>query len=45
MLTEHSPDVSVENVEARIPSGAACEIAVTSVLLETWYTRELQWVV
>ena len=45
MLTEHFPDVSVENVEARIPSGSACEIAVTSVLLETWYTRELQWVV
>jgi hypothetical protein len=32
MLTEYSPDVSVENVEARIPSGSACEIAVTSVL-------------
>ena len=37
--------MSVETVEARIPFGAACEIAVTSVLLETWYTRELQWVV
>jgi hypothetical protein len=45
MLTEHSPDVSVENVEARISYGSACEIAVTSVLLETCYTRELQWVV
>jgi hypothetical protein len=45
MLTEHSPDVSVENVEARIPSGSACETDVTSVLLATWCTDELQWVV
>jgi hypothetical protein len=37
--------VSVENVEAGIPSGPAIGIDVTSVLLETWCTHELQWVV
>ena len=45
MLREHSPDVSVENGEARIPSGSAYEIDVTSVLLETWCNHELLWVV
>ena len=35
MLTERSPDVPVENVEACIPSGSACATTVTSVLLET----------
>ena len=37
----HSPDVSVENDEADIPSGSAIGIDVTSVLPEPWCTREL----
>lgn len=37
--------VSVEEVEADIPSGSAIGIGVTSVLLETWCAYELQWVV
>jgi len=37
--------VSVEEVEAGIPSGPAIGIDVTSDLLETWCTHELQWVV
>jgi len=45
MLTERAPDVSVEEVEVGIPSGSAIGIDVTSVLLETWCTHELQWVV
>ena len=45
MLTECSPYVSVENVGARVPTGSAIGIDVTSVLLETWCAHELQWVV
>ena len=45
MLTEHSPSVSVEEVAAGIPPCSALGIDVTSVLLETWCTHELQWVV
>lgn len=45
MLEYRSPYVSVEEVEADIPSGSAIGIGVTSVLLETWCTHELQWVV
>jgi hypothetical protein len=37
----HSPDVSVENVEADILSGSAIGIDVTSVLPGPWCTREL----
>lgn len=45
MLTERVPDVSVENVEAGIPSGSTIGIFVTRVLLETWCAHELPWVV
>ena len=45
MLAYRSPYVSVEEVEAGIPSGPAIGIDVTSDLLETWCTHELQWVV
>ena len=45
MLTERSPYVSVEEVEADIPAGSTIGIGVTSVLLETWCAYELQWVV
>ena len=45
MLAYRSPYVSVEEVEAGIPSGPAIGIGVTSVLLETWCVHELQWVV
>jgi len=45
MLSYRSPYVSVEEVEAGIPSGPAIGIDVTSDLLETWCTHELQWVV
>jgi hypothetical protein len=37
--------MSVEEVEADIPAGSAIGIGLTSVLLETWYAYELQWVV
>ena len=45
MLTEHFPSVSVEEVEADIPSGSAIGIDVKGVLLEPWCIHELQWVV
>ena len=40
-----SPHISVEHIEAGLPSSSAIEIDVTSVLLETWCAHELQWVV
>jgi phage tail sheath protein FI len=45
MCANCSPYVSVEYVEAGIPSGSTIGIDVTSVLLETWCAHELQWVV
>jgi len=45
MLTEHAPDVSVEEVAAGTPSDSVIGIEATGVLLETWCTHELQWVV
>jgi phage tail sheath protein FI len=45
MLMERSPYVSVEEVEAGIPSGSTLGIDVTGILLETWCTCELQWAV
>jgi len=45
MHTYCSPHVSVEHVEAGIPSDSAIGIDVTSILLETWCAHELQWVV
>ena len=40
-----SPHISVEHIEAGLPSSSAIGIDVTSVLLETWCAHELQWVV
>jgi phage tail sheath protein FI len=40
-----SPHISVEHIEAGLPSSLAIGIDVTSVLLETWCAHELQWVV
>jgi uncharacterized protein len=40
-----SPQISVEHIEAGLPSSSAIGIDVTSVLLETWCAHELQWVV
>jgi phage tail sheath protein FI len=40
-----SHHISVEHIEAGIPSSSAIGIDVTSVLLETWCAHELQWVV
>jgi len=37
--------MSVEHIEAGIPSSSAIGLDVTSVLLETWCAHELQWVV
>lgn len=45
MRTSCSPHISVEHIEAGIPSSSAIGIDVTSVLLETWCAHELQWVV
>jgi len=45
MLSELFPYVSVEEIEAGIPSGSTIGIDMTSVLLETWCTHELQWAV
>jgi len=45
MCANCSQCVSVEYVEAGIPSGSTIGIDVTSVLLETWCAHELQWVV
>ena len=39
-----SPHISVEHIEAGLPSSSAIGIDVTSVLLETWCAHELQWV-
>lgn len=39
-----SPHISVEHIEAGLPSSSAIGINVTSVLLETWCAHELQWV-
>jgi len=39
-----SPQISVEHIEAGLPSSSAIGIDVTSVLLETWCAHELQWV-
>ena len=39
-----SPHISVEHIEAGLPSSSAIGIDVTSVLLETWCAYELQWV-
>ena len=39
-----SPHISVEHIEAGLPSSSAVGIDVTSVLLETWCAHELQWV-
>jgi phage tail sheath protein FI len=40
-----SPQISVEHIEAGLPSSSAIGIDVTSILLETWCAHELQWVV
>ena len=39
-----SPHISVEHIEAGLPSSLSIGIDVTSVLLETWCAHELQWV-
>ena len=39
-----SPHISVEHIEAGLPSSSAIGIDVTSVLLETWCAHELLWV-
>jgi Bacteriophage tail sheath protein len=45
MCTYCSPYVFIENIGTGIPSGSPIGIDVTSVLLETWCNRELQWAV
>ena len=45
MRAYSSSYVSVENIDAGIPSGSAVGVDVTSVLLETWCAHELQWVI
>ena len=44
MRAPYSPHISVEHIEAGLPSSLAIGIDVTSVLLETWCAHELQWV-
>ena len=44
MRASYSPHISVEHIEAGLPSSSAIGIDVTSVLLETWCAYELQWV-
>ena len=45
MRTPCSPHISVEHIEAGLPSSSAIGIDVTSVLLESWCAHELLWVV
>jgi len=45
MCTYCSPYLFIENIGIGIPSGSPVGIDVTSVLLETWCTHELQWAV
>ena len=40
-----SPDVFIETIGTGIPSGSPISIDITSVMLETWCTHELQWAV
>lgn len=44
MRAPYSPHISVEHIEAGLPSSLAIGIDVTSALLETWCAHELQWV-
>ncbi|OGW49129.1 MAG: hypothetical protein A2V62_06465 [Nitrospirae bacterium RBG_19FT_COMBO_58_9] len=45
MLAHCPPYVSIENIEIEISSGGGVGGDVTGILLETWCTHELQWVV